>query len=283
MRRGGAIRIRGSGPAAAPLPLDGLAPLAAFSAPRRLLTSYTGPLMRVQRTSDNAEQDIGYTEANLLDVDALASFCSGTTGLVTTLYDQSGNSYDLVQATSGDMPRIYVAGAVTSANGTDPSLLAYDATVNMPRSDAFGLSGGAAVTYGWVGRATTTGTSADAFDVGASGARASQRVSPDSTSQLSFRCGSGSRSMQTGDPTLDHYGVMRIPLNANVEDAEINFNGTDLTEVASSNPTEALNLGTDYALLGAGWVGYLTEWVVLPEFATGATLTALQAALAEVA
>ena len=38
----------------------------AWSVSRRLLTSYSGPLVRVRRSSDNAEQDIGFLLEHIL-------------------------------------------------------------------------------------------------------------------------------------------------------------------------------------------------------------------------
>ena len=64
---------------------------------RKLLTAYAGNAIRVQRTSDNAQQDIGFV-SNVLDTTTLATFCSGTDGKVITWYDQSGGGHDLTQA-----------------------------------------------------------------------------------------------------------------------------------------------------------------------------------------
>jgi hypothetical protein len=74
-------------------------------------SDYTGSCMRVWRASDSTEQDIGFSGDNL-DTTALSTFCSGTSGYVSKWYDQSGNGRDAVQATSGNMPRIYESGAV---------------------------------------------------------------------------------------------------------------------------------------------------------------------------
>lgn len=75
----------------------------------RLLTSYTGALIRVRRSSDNAEQDIGYSGL-ALDTAALATFVGANSAFVKTFYDQSGGTHDLAQTTSGKQPRIVNAG-----------------------------------------------------------------------------------------------------------------------------------------------------------------------------
>lgn len=76
----------------------------------RLLSTYTGPLIRVRRSSDNAEQDIGYDGGGALDTAALASFVSSDSAYVVTWYDQSGGGNDLTQATTSKQPRIVNAG-----------------------------------------------------------------------------------------------------------------------------------------------------------------------------
>jgi surface protein len=73
-------------------PLLDTYPNAAAAYSLRLLRSaYTGSAIRVRRSSDNTEQDIGFV-SNELDTSALTTFCSGTNGFVKTWYDQSGNA-----------------------------------------------------------------------------------------------------------------------------------------------------------------------------------------------
>jgi hypothetical protein len=89
---------------------------AAFSV-RKLRSAYTGSAIRVRRSSDNAEQNIGFTALGNLDTTALTSFCSGTNGFVTTWYDQSGNGYDAIQTTASNQPEIVSSGSVLTLNG----------------------------------------------------------------------------------------------------------------------------------------------------------------------
>jgi hypothetical protein len=87
---------------------------AAYSV-RKLRTAYTGNAIRVRRSSDNTEQDIGFSGANL-DTSALTTFCSGTNGFVTTWYDQSGNNNNATQTTAANQPQIVSAGSVILKN-----------------------------------------------------------------------------------------------------------------------------------------------------------------------
>jgi hypothetical protein len=84
---------------------------------RLLKSDYTGNAIRVRRSSDNAEQNIGFDGSGNLDTTALTSFCSGTNGFVTTWYDQSGNAKNLTQTTAANQPQIVSAGSVINLNG----------------------------------------------------------------------------------------------------------------------------------------------------------------------
>ena len=90
---------------------------------RKLRSAYTGSAIRVRRSSDNTEQDIGFTSANVLDTTSLTSFCSGTNGFVTTWYDQSGNANNATQSTAANQPQIVSSGSVITLN-SKPSLQA---------------------------------------------------------------------------------------------------------------------------------------------------------------
>lgn len=89
---------------------------AAYSAARKLDCDYAGSAMRVRRSSDNAEQDIGFTN-NVLDTASLLSFVTSNSGYVTKWYDQSGSVNDAVQTTSANQPRIVDAGVIFRSNG----------------------------------------------------------------------------------------------------------------------------------------------------------------------
>jgi hypothetical protein len=88
---------------------------AAYSV-RKLRTAYTGSAIRVRRSSDNTETDIGFSGANL-DTSTLTTFCSGTNGFVTTWYDQSGNARNATQTTASKQPQIVSSGSVITTNG----------------------------------------------------------------------------------------------------------------------------------------------------------------------
>lgn len=91
---------------------------AAFSV-RKLRSAYSGSALRVRRSSDNSEQDIGFS-GNNLDTASMESFVGGgNNGFVVTLYNQSTNaSCDMTQATAARQPKIVSSGAtITGSNG----------------------------------------------------------------------------------------------------------------------------------------------------------------------
>jgi len=92
---------------------DGAA--AAYSL-RLLDKSYSGSAVRVRRASDNAEQDIAFSN-NELDTATLETFASGTDAFVTTWYDQSGNGNDAAQGTASSQPKIVSSGSTILENG----------------------------------------------------------------------------------------------------------------------------------------------------------------------
>lgn len=88
---------------------------------RRLRFSYTGAAIRVRRSLDNTEQDIGFTAFGNLDTTALTIFCGTGNGFVTTWYDQSGNGRNITQTTASNQPRIVTSGSII-INNTLPSV-----------------------------------------------------------------------------------------------------------------------------------------------------------------
>lgn len=113
------IRVGGFTPSGGVAPYVGLLdtyPGAAAAYSVRLLKSdYTGSAIRVRRSSDNAESDIGFSSGNL-DESALTTFCGAGNGFVTTWYDQSGNARNAIQSTAANQPVIVTAGVVNVVN-----------------------------------------------------------------------------------------------------------------------------------------------------------------------
>lgn len=116
---------RRSAPAAALL-LDGIPVSAAWSL-RRMVTAYTGPLVRVRRLSDNAEMDIGADASGWLDIATLLAWVGASSAYVVTWYDQSGAGLHVTQPTMGAQPRIANNGVIDVMTSGRPRLRFYDA------------------------------------------------------------------------------------------------------------------------------------------------------------
>ena len=84
---------------------------------RKLRSSYSGSAIRIRRSNDNTEQDIGFTSTGALDTSAISSFVGANSAFVKTWYDQSGNTRNITQATNGNQPRIVNAGTIDTIGG----------------------------------------------------------------------------------------------------------------------------------------------------------------------
>jgi hypothetical protein len=113
--------------------------VAAYSL-RNLTILSDAPVVRVRRSSDNAEQD--FTATQVTD-GTLTTFCGAGNGFVRTWYDQSGNNKHAGQATTGNQPQVVSSGslvtqnskAALSFNGTSHILNATSATTSQPLSE----------------------------------------------------------------------------------------------------------------------------------------------------
>ena len=85
----------------------------------KLRQAYSGSCLRVRRSSDNTEQDIGFVN-NYLDTSSLLTFVGANNGFVVKWYDQSGRAggvLDLLQATAVNQPQIVSSGSLITRNG----------------------------------------------------------------------------------------------------------------------------------------------------------------------
>lgn len=110
------LGISGAAPFSGILDAYGITATAAYSL-RKLRAGYSGQCVNIRRSSDNATSDIGFDASGNFDQTAFAAFVGGGTGYVVTWYDQSGNGYDVTQATAARQP-------ILSPNvyGTKPSI-----------------------------------------------------------------------------------------------------------------------------------------------------------------
>ena len=110
--------------------LDSFPNAAAAYSLRKLRTAYTGSAIRVRRSNDNTEQNIGFTSTGYLDTASLKTFLGANDGFVTTWYDQSGNARNATQATAANQPVIFASGNIGTIDGITSSYkaLVFEAT-----------------------------------------------------------------------------------------------------------------------------------------------------------
>jgi hypothetical protein len=113
----GAIAAEPPAPFVGPLDDYATGATGMWSLGRRVLSSYTGSLIRVRESAGNTEQDIGYDANGNLDEVALLAFVGSNSGYIRKVYDQSGGTNHLIQATSSNQPAIVISGTVQKING----------------------------------------------------------------------------------------------------------------------------------------------------------------------
>jgi|DEB0MinimDraft_6_1074348.scaffolds.fasta_scaffold24233_2 hypothetical protein len=99
---------------------DAFGGVTAYYSLRQFTEAETLNAIRVRRSSDDTEQDIGFDGEGNLDTTALLAFVGtgGTdNGFVTKWYDQSGNSNDAINATASEQPKIVSSGTTITQNG----------------------------------------------------------------------------------------------------------------------------------------------------------------------
>jgi hypothetical protein len=94
--------------------------VAAHSTVRLLLSTYTGPLYQVRRSSDNTTKNIyPITGGTIADGASQAAFCGSSNCVITCLFDQSGKGNDLWYQNS---PQVPGSAACSPANAKAESL-----------------------------------------------------------------------------------------------------------------------------------------------------------------
>lgn len=103
------------------LPLDAANGTVGFSL-RKIRTAYAGSAVRVRRSSDNTEQDIGFSGADF-DAASFSAFVGGGNGFAVTWYDQGTGSLNATQSTQANQPQITLSAQnghpVLTFDGTD--------------------------------------------------------------------------------------------------------------------------------------------------------------------
>jgi len=118
---GGGSGTGGSGSTQGPCDIyksGGTPCVAAHSTVRALFASYGGKLYQVRNSSGTTKDVSAVSSGGVADASAQDAFCSGTTCVITTIYDQTGNGNDLQYQGSGSS----VGGQDKPASATGESI-----------------------------------------------------------------------------------------------------------------------------------------------------------------
>lgn len=103
-------------------PADSVSGAYSLYSTRLAISTYTGPLIRLRRDSDQAEADIFPKANGQIDDDFISSFAGGANTFIETWYDQ-GENFDLSNSTAGSQPAWDNTGLFGKGNGTSSCLL----------------------------------------------------------------------------------------------------------------------------------------------------------------
>lgn len=204
--------------------------------------SYSGNAFTLRRTSDNNTLDVPYNTTTMLpDTSGIASFCSGTTCVVTDWYDTVG-SRDHVRATATDQPTMYESGTLKQV-GNFPAMF-FDNTDRLSTAANFGITGSTKRTL-LVAVNRTARTAAEVMwslsSVSSPGAEYQW------TPELGIRINSGfsvTTETNTGTDELD----VLILTGTNVTDHTHRRNGSGVSVTSSSSRT--VNTGASVSTIG---------------------------------
>lgn len=241
---------------------------AVWSCARRLVDTYTGPLIRVRRASDNAEQDIGFTASGghqVLDEDALTAFIGSSTWYVVTAYDQSLSGFDVSQATAGSQPIGGTSGGINRLGSGNRVAMNMDSQKALIRASTTIPYTPNRLAVLWTARTGST----------VSGTQYPFRTAAASIQAL-FGLSGGALYLQVGNGSVTHgtaYGtatniVGLARFQADGGSNRLRVQGTDRSVAAanSGNQTpsttgQQLQLGDTWS--GGQWRGLLSEAVLM--------------------
>ena len=248
---------------------------------RKVRSAYTGSAIRVRRSSDNTEQDIGFDANGNLDETALLNFVGAGSGFVRTWYDQSTNGFNAGNATTGQQPRIVNAGTIDKVNGK-PALYFFTGTAsyqltipgavgvfnNKTHGEIYAVVQSLVVTGSnryilWFGISTAASTLArfgmlDTLTISTfgSGGRGASDAAGFSSISASSSHNTTSQYLVTSFASWQSGGVIGVRQNAGSQNTTA-FGGTGSSPSTNSNNVV---LGTNSST--GRWGGYMQEIVV---------------------
>lgn len=220
---------------------------------RRLRSDYAGACLRVRRSSDSAEQDIGFTASGDLDEAALTTFCGASSGYVTTFYGQDATGRNATQTTALHQPRIFAGGVIPKINGKP--YLFFDGGGDSLSSSPNVVTGTDALSVFFIGDAApSTGQGCLLIEGSVGGADAIVL-----TNEIGVRTGGGGITFGSETGSQNQISWM-YPGNGSISDFRAYLNGTESSQTSITDNT--INLGaTTTTTLFDGIAGNLQELV----------------------
>jgi hypothetical protein len=264
--------------AAKPGYLDSLVPIlaAAWSVNDKLLSTYSGPLLRVRRASDSTEADIG-SIGGRCDRAALAAFCSATSGTIAIGYDQTANARNIAQGTTANQPQIFGSGVPVTQGGN--VAMQFDGVDDhLIRLDSCGISGNVDVTLVALYQSSNT---ADQL-VMALGPLTSSTLALRQVASLPAAATSGQIVRYGTAQTGYHYDILQHAVGTDLISSTMRTNGATAAYV--SGTTAAVSVTNSQTTIGVGngaavlqFAGKMSTLLVLNGRPNAAQLATLEA------
>jgi len=245
---------------------------------RKLNTGITN-CIKVRHSVTNTTQDIGFDDNGELDTAAILTFVGSNSAYIDTWYDQSGNGWNVAQATTGQQPRIVNAGTVDKDSVNNVALFFSDSRSDrMKGSTSAGTMGlnGSQNRTDYVLACMTTGGYNDGSGQQMAGTSYTSYLNGGLwrvTKEAGNRVYGGNRLWENSNTNFVHsdlrLGVVKLDgtSTSNMSfyyegsNTAANITATGARTMAIPSSSTFTFIGNDY--LGAGfWNGYIREYIV---------------------
>lgn len=125
---------------------------------RLMNENYTGSAIRVIRSLDNTQTNIGFNSSGSLDIVSLLSFAGNGSAFITVVYDQMGSGVNPNQTIPANQPRIVNNGVLDLVNSL-PTFFSTTTTTSL--NGTLVINGSSMITLNIVGSSPYTGTLGD--------------------------------------------------------------------------------------------------------------------------